>query len=128
MPTKISKKSNNETLTDQAAEQLASLFIKHAQYNRKKKESLKELETIPGVGKSIAVDLFDLGINSIAALKDRDPQSLYNRLCEIRSSKIDRCMLYVFRCAVYFASHKRHDPKKLDWWYWNDKENNIILK
>ena len=32
----------------------------------------------------------------------------------------DRCLLYVFRGAVYFAGTRRHDPKKLNWWYWKD--------
>ena len=31
-------------------------------------------------------------------------------------------MLYVFRCAVYFAEHEQHEPEKLKWWYWKDKE------
>jgi hypothetical protein len=35
---------------------------------------------------------------------------------------VDRCLLYVFRCAVYFASHKKHDPKLLLWWNWKDRE------
>ena len=34
----------------------------------------------------------------------------------------DRCELYVFRCAVYYAEHEEHDPEKLKWWYWKDKE------
>jgi hypothetical protein len=35
---------------------------------------------------------------------------------------VDRCMLYVFRCAVYYATNKKHDPKLLKWWNW--KEDN----
>ena len=34
----------------------------------------------------------------------------------------DKCVLYVFRCAVYFAEHEQHEPEKLKWWYWKDKE------
>ena len=33
---------------------------------------------------------------------------------------IDRCMLYVLRCAVYFASTPRPEPEKLLWWNWKD--------
>lgn len=122
MKTKNTKSFKNNSLVDHAAEQLANLFIEQAQYSRKKKDSLNDLKTIPGVGKSIAIDLFDLGINSVSALKGQDPQLLYDKLCEKRNTRIDRCVLYVFRCAIYFASHKRHDSKKLDWWYWKDKE------
>ncbi|NMB56563.1 pathogenicity locus, partial [Candidatus Beckwithbacteria bacterium] len=31
----------------------------------------------------------------------------------------DRCLLYVFRCAVYYAKGGR-DPEKLKWWNWKD--------
>jgi hypothetical protein len=36
--------------------------------------------------------------------------------------QVDRCLLYVFRCAVYFAEHTRHDPELLKWWNWKDRE------
>ena len=87
----------------------------------KQAESLKELQTIPGVGPAVAGDLISLGIHSVRALKGRNPESLYMRLCRQQGQPIDRCMLYVFRCAVYFASHKRHDPERLKWWNWKDK-------
>jgi len=81
---------------------------------------LKELRQIPGVGKSIAVDLWDLGIRRVSDLQDGDPQALYDRLCEMRGMHIDRCMLYVLRCAVYYASTFPHEPDKLLWWNWKD--------
>lgn len=86
------------------------------------KKIRKELMKIPGVGKSIAQDLYDLGITQIADLKNKDPEKLYQKLCEMRGTHIDRCMLYVFRCAVYFASHKTHKPELLKWWNWKDKK------
>ena len=83
-----------------------------------KQTSLKELQQIPGVGKSIAQDLYDLGIRSIADLKSKNPEKMYDQLCTLRGTHIDRCVLYVFRCAVYFASEKNHDPELLKWWNW----------
>lgn len=83
-------------------------------------QTLKDLQRIPGVGPSIAEDLYGLGIHSVSELRDQDPQALYDRLCEQLGQPVDRCMLYVFRCAIYFASHTRHDPQKLKWWYWKD--------
>lgn len=80
-----------------------------------------ELLKIPGVGKSIASDLIDLGIKRIEDLKGNNPEKLYEYFCVLRGQKIDRCMLYVFRCAVYFASNNEHDPDKLKWWNWKDK-------
>jgi len=80
-----------------------------------------ELQKIPGVGKSIAQDLRNLGIDSVQELKDKDPEELYVRLCDQRGIHVDRCMLYVFRCAVYYASTQTHDPELLKWWNWKDK-------
>ncbi len=80
----------------------------------------RELQQIPGVGPSIAQDLLELGVQRIADLRDRDPQELYEVLGAMRGTHIDRCMLYVFRCAVYYASRSRHDPELLKWWNWKD--------
>ena len=80
-----------------------------------------ELQSIPGIGKSLAVDLRDLGYQRVADLKGEDPQKMYERLMRIRGGHQDRCVLYVFRCAVYFASRKKHDAEKLKWWNWSDE-------
>lgn len=85
-----------------------------------KKHILKQFQIIPGVGKSVAEDLYDMGFRSVAELRNKNPQKLYDDFCKLRGMPIDRCMLYVFRCAVYFASHEQHDPEKLKWWNWKD--------
>ena len=82
--------------------------------------ALKDLQRIPGIGPSIARDLCDLGIRSVPALRRRDPEKLYENLCELRGAHQDRCVLYTFRCAVYFASERSPDPEKLKWWNWKD--------
>ncbi len=88
--------------------------------NTHSKEQLKELMTIPGVGSSIARDLLDIGINSVSDLKNKNPEVLYNK-SNIKAGVVqDHCLLYVFRCAVYFANTKKHDPEKLKWWNWKD--------
>ncbi len=79
-----------------------------------------ELQRIPGVGPNIARDLHDLGVNRIEDLRHRDPTKLYDELCALRGTRIDACVLYVFRCAVYFASNEEHDPELLKWWSWKD--------
>ena len=81
---------------------------------------VKELSRIPGVGPSIAADLFSLGVQEIAELRGANPDSLYADLCARVGQHVDRCVLYVFRCAVYYASESRHDPEKLKWWNWKD--------
>ncbi len=79
-----------------------------------------ELEIIPGVGPSMAGDLKDLGIQTVQDLHDRDPEMLYRDLCTLRRARIDPCVLYVFRCAVYYANNTSHDPELLKWWNWKD--------
>lgn len=80
------------------------------------------LETLPGVGKSIARDLQDLGIHRVTDLVNRSPQKLYDDLCRMRGTRIDRCVLYVFRCAVYYAENDTPDPGLLKWWNWKDEK------
>ncbi len=81
---------------------------------------LREFRQIPGVGRSIAQDLWRLGLRSASALKDHDPEKLYEKFCRLEGRRVDRCLLYAFRCAVYFASHTRHNPALLLWWNWKD--------
>lgn len=82
---------------------------------------LNEFRKIPGVGKSIAQDFLDMGFTSPEQLRDKDPEQLYIDFCRLKGMHIDRCMLYVFRCAVYFVSVSPHEPEKLNWWFWKDK-------
>lgn len=80
-----------------------------------------ELRQIPGVGKTIEQDLIRLGYPTIASLKGQDPELIYQKDCVMRGVKLDRCLLYVYRLAVYYADNLQHDPEKLKWWYWKDK-------
>ena len=82
---------------------------------------LKQLQTIPGVGKSIALDLWNQGYRAVEELKGQDPEEMYVRQCELQGTQVDRCLLYTFRCAVYYASNEQHDPELLKWWNWKDK-------
>jgi hypothetical protein len=85
-----------------------------------KRAALRDLRRIPGVGPSIAEDLWQLGMRRVDDLVGRDPEALYERMCEIQGVRIDRCLLYVFRCAVYFATEGEHDKDRLLWWNWKD--------
>lgn len=80
------------------------------------------LQSIPGVGQAVERDLRALGIQQISDLRGRSPEDLYNRLCVVQGRHVDRCMLYVLRCAVYYAStpSNERDAKKCLWWNWKD--------
>lgn len=85
------------------------------------RKARSELEIVPGIGPSIAADLNGIGIRRVAQLKGADPAKLYERVCEKTGVVHDRCLLYVFRCAVYYASRPVHEPEKLKWWNWKDR-------
>jgi predicted RecB family nuclease len=89
----------------------------------KKRYPPQSLTDIPGVGKSIANDLRNIGIYRIDDLKGMDAEWLYELSHQNAGIIQDRCLLYVFRCAVYFAETRDQiqDPEKLKWWYWKDR-------
>ena len=89
----------------------------------KQDTTLKQLQIIPGVGPSIAQDLVDLGIRKVDDLIGRDPETMYEKSCRLAGVRIDRCLLYVYRCAVYFAGTKRPEPELLKWWNWKDAKS-----
>jgi hypothetical protein len=79
------------------------------------------LQTIPGIGKAMEKDLNNLGVYKVEDLKNKDPEKLYADLCDFEGVKLDPCVLYTFRCAVYFSKTKDRDPQLLKWWNWKDK-------
>ena len=93
-----------------------------------KKTAPSELEQIPCVGKSISQDLQNIGIYSIADLKGKNPEELYAQSNQFSGVTQDRCLLYVFRCAVYFAEHENPESEKLKWWIWKDQTRKEVRK
>jgi len=89
-----------------------------------KEQSIKELATIPGVGKSIATDLWNIGIMKIEDLIGKKPEKLFELSNKYAGVVQDRCLLYVFRCAVYYADTPETEQvaDKLKWWNWKDKK------
>ena len=84
--------------------------------------NFRPLREISGVGPSISADLNALGIRRLADLEEVDPLALYERLCVHQGGYVDRCVLYVFRLAVYYATTERHDPELLKSWNWKDRD------
>ena len=78
------------------------------------------LSRIPGIGPSLAADLYLLGIRDVTELRGRNPETLYAELCREVGAPVDRCVLYTFRCAVYYASTAAPEPAMLKWWNWKD--------
>lgn len=85
---------------------------------KSKKLAIENLQNIPSIGPKVGKMLVEIGISKVADLKGRNPEELYNSICEVRGETLDRCVLYHFRCAVYFATNKSHKPDLLKWWSW----------
>ena len=89
-----------------------------------KEQTLKEFRTIPSIGKACALDLWNIGLRCVSDLAGKNPAILYRQLNEITGTQHDICMLYTFKCAVYYATEKHPGREKLNWWYWKDKTYN----
>ncbi|UCH85873.1 MAG: pathogenicity locus [Candidatus Latescibacterota bacterium] len=84
-------------------------------------KSKTPLESLPGIGPNLAKDLIDLGFNNPSDLRGQDPEAMFSELCDLRGQKIDRCVLYAFRCAVYCSGTEAPDPELMKWWNWMDR-------
>ena len=96
--------------------------LKAGQMELFEREKVEDLQRIPGIGANMEQHLNNIGIRCVADLKGRDPEELYHLDCLKKGFQDDKCVLYVFRCAVYYAEHEQPDPKKLKWWYWKDRD------
>ncbi len=82
--------------------------------------ALAALRALPGIGSSLALDLYSVGVRSTADLRRRDPAELYARLERTTGRRQDPCVLYAFRCAAYAVRAARPERRLLDWWAWRD--------
>lgn len=81
-----------------------------------------ELTTIPNVGPRTKQALKNIGITCVEDLIGKNPEDLYLKDSIKKGFEEDKCELYLFRMAIYYAEHKSHEKEKLKWWYWKDHE------
>lgn len=81
-----------------------------------------DLQTIPYIGTKTKQALLNIGITCVEDLKGKKPEDLYWQDCIKKGFPEDKCELYLFRMAIYYAEHTNWDEEKLKWWYWKDKE------
>lgn len=79
-----------------------------------------DLKEIPGVGARIEEALINLGYTSISSLKGQNAEEIFEKDCLLRGVRLDPCLLYVYRLAVYYANNEKHSPEKLKWWNWKN--------
>lgn len=83
------------------------------------------LTTIPSIGKKGAGHLNNIGIFCVEDLIGANAEDLYLRDSLLKGYQDDRCLLYQYRCAVYYANSKNHALDKLKWWNWKDNKNKL---
>jgi hypothetical protein len=79
----------------------------------------RRLQDLVSVGPAIVRDFEIADIYSVAQLSRRNPEKLYEKLCEATGRSHDICILDVFRAAVAQARNPRLPRKKAQWWYWS---------
>ena len=86
-----------------------------------------DISTVPGIEHEAVEALRELGFNTVDELCAKDAEEMYYKLSLERGEVAEKELLYQFRCAIYYATVKKADPKKLRWWYWCDKDENAGL-
>ena len=57
------------------------------------KNNRSNLQDAPGIGPGIEKDLLDIGITCIQDLRGKKPEALYDSLCRLRKTPVDKCVL-----------------------------------
>lgn len=65
-----------------------------------------------------------MGFTEVDDLRGQNPEVIYEMANKLRGSVQDPCLLYTFRCAVYFADTppEKRNPELLKWWNWKDRK------
>jgi hypothetical protein len=79
----------------------------------------RELEDLVSIGPAMLRDFKLLGIRGVAQLSRRNPEKLYEQLCQITGQAQDICCLDVFRAAVAQARDPHLPLEQRQWWYWS---------
>ena len=79
----------------------------------------RNLQDLISVGPAMVRDFGLLGVRSVAALARRNPEKLYEKLCQVTGQPQDICCLDVFRAAVEQARNPQLPAEQCQWWYWS---------
>ena len=78
-----------------------------------------DLGQLSGIGRAMLGDFELLGIKSVAQLARRNPDRLYDQLCERTGQRHDICVLDTLRCAVAQARDPDLPAERRQWWWWS---------
>jgi nucleotidyltransferase/DNA polymerase involved in DNA repair len=79
----------------------------------------RTLADLGSVGPAMLRDFERLGVRSVNQLARRNPERLYERLCQLAGQAQDVCVLDAFRAAVAQARDPRLPAAQKRWWWWS---------
>lgn len=79
----------------------------------------RKLKDLTSVGRAVLADFELLGISSVAELKRRSPQRMYDELCRLKQQRLDPCCLDVFVAAVAQAKDPNLPVEQRQWWFYS---------
>lgn len=79
----------------------------------------RQLTDLVSIGPAMLRDFEKLGVRSVGELARRNPEKLYEQLCEVTGAAQDICVLDTFRAAVAQARNPRLPAAQRNWWYWS---------
>jgi predicted RecB family nuclease len=79
----------------------------------------RQIEDLVSVGPAMVRDFEMLGVRSVEDLARRNPEKLYEKLCEVTGQAQDVCVLDVFCAAVAQARNPRLPMRQGQWFYWS---------
>jgi hypothetical protein len=81
----------------------------------------RQLSDLVSIGPAMLRDFELLGVGSVAQLARRNPEKMYEKLCEVTGQAQDICCLDVFRAAVAQAKNPNLPNDQRQWWQWSRK-------
>jgi hypothetical protein len=86
----------------------------------------RQLRDLVSVGPAMLRDFKLLGIHTVGQLARRNPEKLYEKLCDVTGQPQDICCLDVFRAAVAQAKNPLLPTEQCAWWYWSRKRKHAL--
>jgi hypothetical protein len=81
----------------------------------------RQLSDLVSIGPAMLRDFELLGVRTVAQLARRNPERMYEKLCQVTGQAHDICCLDVFRAAVAQAKNPNLPIEQCLWWQWSRK-------
>jgi predicted RecB family nuclease len=79
----------------------------------------RQLSDLVSIGPAMLRDLELIGVRTVAQLARRNPEQMYEKLCQVTGQVQDICCLDVFRAAVAQAKNPNLPSEQRLWWHWS---------